>query len=166
MKLQLIACSLFACMAAGMFACDKKGKTAEDSSSNTPVQTTSSESAGSANAADKPVMTFGESSFDFGAINEGDTVMHKFAFTNTGKSPLVIQNATAQCGCTVPDWPKEPIAPGATGEIKVVFNSRGKQGPQSKAVTITANTEPVINTVTLQGTVNGVTDMQGPVKAK
>ena len=91
--------------------------------------------------ADYPVMTFAEVEHDFGTINEGDVVEHKFTFTNTGKAPLVIVSAKGSCGCTVPDWPKEPVAPGATGEMLVKFNSNGKPNQQTKQVTITANTE-------------------------
>ncbi len=90
---------------------------------------------------DFPVMTFAETEHDFGTINEGDVVEHKFSFTNTGKAPLVIVSAKGSCGCTVPEWPKEPIAPGATGEMLVKFNSNGKPNQQTKQVTITANTE-------------------------
>ncbi|MEW7279554.1 DUF1573 domain-containing protein [Aquimarina sp. 2201CG1-2-11] len=91
--------------------------------------------------ADFPVMTFAETEHDFGTINEGDVVEHKFSFTNTGKAPLVIVSAKGSCGCTVPEWPKEPIAPGATGEMLVKFNSNGKPNQQTKQVTISANTE-------------------------
>lgn len=94
-----------------------------------------------AKVGDLPVMEFTEVEHDFGTINEGDVVEHKFAFKNTGKSPLVITNAKGSCGCTVPEWPKEPIAPGATGEMLVKFNSKGKPNKQQKTVTITANTE-------------------------
>lgn len=87
------------------------------------------------------VMTFTKTNHDFGTINEGDIVEHKFTFTNTGKAPLVILNAKGSCGCTVSKWPKEPIAPGATGDMVVTFNSNGKPNLQNKQVTITANTE-------------------------
>lgn len=87
-----------------------------------------------------PVFSFEQESFDFGEITEGDTVTHNFNFTNTGKGPLIISNATATCGCTIPEYPKEPIAPGDKGTIHVVFNSAGKSGMQNKIITITANT--------------------------
>lgn len=90
---------------------------------------------------DFPVMAFSETNHNFGTINEGDIVEHKFTFTNTGKAPLVIISAKGSCGCTVSKWPKEPIAPGATGDMMVTFNSNGKPNLQSKQVTITANTE-------------------------
>ncbi|MBP9140956.1 MAG: DUF1573 domain-containing protein [Chitinophagales bacterium] len=80
--------------------------------------------------------------FDWGQINEGDVKEHTFTFKNTGNAPLQIDRAKGSCGCTVPDYPKTPIAPGATGEIHVKFNSKGKKGQQKKSVTIWANTTP------------------------
>lgn len=94
-----------------------------------------------AKAGDFPVMEFTEVEHDFGIINEGDIAEHTFMFKNTGKTPLVISNAKGSCGCTVPEWPKEPVAPGATAELLVKFNSKGKPNQQQKTVTITANTE-------------------------
>ena len=89
-----------------------------------------------------PVMTFNKMSHDFGNINEGDVVTTTFSFTNTGKSDLIIVDARGSCGCTVPQYPKNvPIAPGATGEIMVSFDSNNKPSLQQKAVTISANTE-------------------------
>ncbi len=79
---------------------------------------------------------------DFGDINQ-DTENEKiFAFKNTGSEPLVITNAKGSCGCTVPEYPKNPIAPGETGEIRVVYSPGKQQYKQTKSVTITANTEP------------------------
>lgn len=93
------------------------------------------------------VITFEESEYNFGDLKQGDEVKHIFKFKNTGKSNLIIETATAPCGCTVPSWPKEPIAPGASGEIEVKFNSTGKEGIQNKVVTVTANTVPITTTV-------------------
>ena len=87
-----------------------------------------------------PEITFEETEHDFGTIDQGTAVEHTFKFTNTGKAPLVITNATSSCGCTVPTWTREPIAPGETGEMLVKFNGSG-QNQVSKTVTITANTE-------------------------
>lgn len=100
-------------------------------------------------------MSFDKLEFDYGVVDEGEKVEHKYKFTNTGSEPLIISNAKGSCGCTVPSWPKEPIAPGATGEIDVVFNSKGKKGKQSKRVTITANTNPVQTFLTIKGEVKG-----------
>jgi len=101
------------------------------------------------------VMQFEELEFDYGTIDEGEKVRHTYKFTNTGSEPLIISNAKGSCGCTVPSWPKEPIPPGASGNIDVEFNSKGKKGNQSKRVTITANTDPVQTFLTIKGQVTG-----------
>lgn len=87
-------------------------------------------------------MKFTEESFSFGDIAEGTVAEHEFEFTNTGESPLVITSAKGSCGCTVPEYPNTPIAPGATGVIKVSFDSNGRPGQNDKTVTIDANTVP------------------------
>jgi hypothetical protein len=95
---------------------------------------------------------------DFGKVMEGEVVYHTYKFTNTGDEPLIIKNAKASCGCTVPQWPRNPIAPGETGEMQVKFDTkgRGKAGgkPQSKRVTVTANTNPSKTYVTIKGLVD------------
>ena len=88
-----------------------------------------------------PKITFDKTEHDFGIINEGDIVETIFAFTNTGKSELIILSAKGSCGCTVPEWPKEPILPGEKGEIKVKFNSDRKPNKQQKQVTLATNTD-------------------------
>ena len=98
-------------------------------------------------------MSFVESKFDFGIVDEGDVVKHTYNFTNTGKQPLVITNARSTCGCTVPVWPKEPVAVGESGTIEVSFNTKGKRNKQQKPVTITANTFPAQTVVYLSGEV-------------
>jgi hypothetical protein len=102
-----------------------------------------------------PVTTieFAKSEFDFGTILQGEKVSYVYTFTNTGEEPLIIDKAKGSCGCTVPYWPKEPIAPGEQGEIKVEFNSGHKKGMQMKRVTITANTNPPQTMLTIKGTV-------------
>ncbi|WP_223653497.1 DUF1573 domain-containing protein [Hymenobacter psoromatis] len=100
-----------------------------------------------------PVLTFAESQFDFGDIQPDSKVHHTFKFTNTGKTPLLIADATASCGCTTPSWTKEPIAPGSTGEMEVQFDSRGKQGLISKQVSVRANTQPGITTIYIKGNI-------------
>ena len=93
--------------------------------------------------------------FEFGVVDEGEVVKHLFKFTNVGKEPLTITNCKGSCGCTVPTWPKEPIPPGASGEIKVEFNTKGKPGQQSKRVTVTANTVPTETFLEVRGEVRG-----------
>lgn len=95
------------------------------------------------NATEEPIMSFEKKTWDFGSIIDGEVVEHTFRFTNTGNKNLVISSASASCGCTIPNWPKEPIAPGDKGEIKVKFNSSGKKDMVTKDITILANTNPV-----------------------
>ncbi len=96
---------------------------------------------------------FTEDKFDFGKIKQGDSVMHQFEFVNNGKAPLIITDAVASCGCTKPEWPKEPVQPGAKGVIKVTFHSQGKKGLQDKMITVTGNTSPAQSMVHLTGEV-------------
>lgn len=98
---------------------------------------------------------YDEASYDFGVADEGTVVRHVYQFKNTGDQPLVISNAKGSCGCTVPTWPKQPIPPGATGEIAVEFNTKGKPGRQSKQVTVTANTNPTDTHLEIRGEVRG-----------
>jgi len=119
---------------------------------NSTAQVTGSDSAVVASP-DAPVIAFERDIFDFKKIKQGESVQHDFKFKNDGKSPLIISNATATCGCTVPEFPKEPILPGKEGVVKVVFNSTGKEGMQDKVVTINSNANPTIATVHLVGEV-------------
>ncbi len=98
-------------------------------------------------------IVFEESEFDFGTVKEGDVVTHSFKFTNTGKVPLTILKARSSCGCTVPEWPEEPIPPGGTGEISARFNTEGKSERQKKMITVTANTYPNESRVVISGDV-------------
>lgn len=84
-------------------------------------------------------MDFVDTSYDFGTMHEGESSSYDFKFTNNGKSPLLISNAAGTCGCTVPDYPRSPIAPGESGVINVKFNSTNKEGLQNKAVNIFTN---------------------------
>ncbi len=98
-------------------------------------------------------MTFENTEYDFGIVNEGDVVDYTFKFTNTGKTPLLISKATASCGCTVPVWPKDPIPAGETGEIQVKFNTKNKPNQQTKFVSINANTKPEVTRLKISGNV-------------
>ncbi len=103
--------------------------------------------------ADGSDIKYDKDTYDFGKIKQGDKVSHSFTFTNTGKSPLIITNAVASCGCTTPIWPKKPVMPGDTGSIAVTFNSTGKSGLQDKLITVTANSQPPQSIVHLIGEV-------------
>ncbi|MEO6844708.1 MAG: DUF1573 domain-containing protein [Ginsengibacter sp.] len=96
-----------------------------------------------------------DSVYDFGTVAEGEKVMFNYRFRNTGTHPLVIASAVASCGCTVPEKPEEPVKPGETGIIKVVFNSEGRKGPANKTVRVVSNAYPAFPTLLLKGVVNG-----------
>lgn len=91
--------------------------------------------------------------YDFGTVNEGEIVEKIFNITNSGKTDLVITDAQVTCGCTVPQWPKAPIKPGETKEVKVRFNTAGKRNRQQKNITLVTNTESGREVLTLKGMV-------------
>ncbi len=97
---------------------------------------------------------FEETEYDFGTVYEGIPVRHTFKFKNVGKVPLLISDARSTCGCTVPQYPEEPIAPGEKGEIKVIFNTVRKLENQVKPVTLTANTYPAKTILKIKGYVH------------
>lgn len=85
--------------------------------------------------------------YDFGEITEGDVITRTISYTNTGKFPLVIEQANGSCGCTVAEFPKEPLEPGESAELEVEFNSKGRPGAHTKSVIIEANTIPPVKYV-------------------
>lgn len=89
----------------------------------------------------KTVMSFTDTKYSFGKIKEGAIVKHAYHFKNEGNAPLLISQAQASCGCTVPSFPKEPIAPGAEGDITVQFDSHNRKGHQQKNVLIWSNAQ-------------------------
>ena len=131
--------------------------------STTPTNTTQAPPAAPAEVVPVGPLTtivYPETEFDFGEIEEGEKIVHEFAFKNTGSEPLVISKAVGSCGCTVPDWPREPIAAGQEAVIKVQYDSRGKgktraEGgrAENKRVTITANTDPANTYLYIKGKV-------------
>ena len=84
---------------------------------------------------------------DFGTFTEGETVTHTFRFTNAGDAPLALSQVEASCGCTAPRWTSEPVAPGASGEVTVAFDSEGRSGPFEKTVMVAT---PEAGVVTLR----------------
>jgi len=151
-------------------ACKNEGSAVKDEARESLATTqTTAQPTADATMATKPAapevpagplttVSFEEDTYDFGEVMEGEKVVHVYKFTNTGKEPLVISKAKGSCGCTVPEWPREPIPAGGKGEIRVEFNSKGKGkvggAQQSKKVTITANTDPTNTYLTIKGTVN------------
>ena len=137
-KLVVLAVSLLAFTACNDAA--NRIETAKEPASETMMETL-------------PAITFDAEFHDFGEIQEGEVVNHVFKFKNEGEGPLIISNAQGSCGCTVPQWPRQPIAPGATGEIKVSFNSSGRAGKQDKRVTLTTNAVPQTKVLNITSTV-------------
>lgn len=84
-------------------------------------------------------LALSEPSFDFGKIKKGDVVEHIYEVTNTGKNPLIISSVQPTCGCTVPDFTKDPILPGQKGKITLKFNSANFDGVVHKAAQVYAN---------------------------
>lgn len=89
----------------------------------------------------KTTIEYTETLHNFGTIKEGEVVKHSFHFKNTGSQPLLISNAVASCGCTIPSFSKEPIPPGGEGDIVVEFNSKNRAGHQKKNVIVYSNAQ-------------------------
>ena len=101
-----------------------------------------------------PKITFTEETFDFGTINEEKgPVTKEFSFTNTGGAPVIVQGVKASCGCTTPDWTKDPVLPGKKGVVKATYNPQNRPGPFNKSITVTSNAENNIVVLTIKGTV-------------
>jgi len=94
-----------------------------------------------------------DSIYNFGKVTDGEKVEYNFKFRNTGKKPLIVSSASASCGCTVPERPDAPIAPGEIGFLKVVFDSKGRVGDVHKDIMVVANTYPAFPVLKLVGEV-------------
>lgn len=110
-------------------------------------------------------ITFETLEYNFDSIVQGDTVKYTFKFKNTGKSPLLLTDAIVGCGCTVPNYSKEPIAPGKSGTIYVEFRSAGKMGVQDKTITVKSNNGGGDVVLHLKGKIvlKAAADGQGPM---
>lgn len=100
-----------------------------------------------------PIIEFSTKEYDFGTVVEGEKVEGTFIVTNKGKTDLLITQVKPSCGCTTPDWTKEAIAPGKSGEIKFLFNSKGRVGKQNKSITVKSNAEKLNEVIRIKGTV-------------
>ena len=144
---KIIGLSLLATLA--LVSC-KKNEAAEqlqtNSSEVTPLQKApvmESDLIGGAHKGPQTTLALSESSFDFGKIKKGDVVEHVYEVTNTGKNPLIISNVQPTCGCTVPDFTKDPILPGQKGKITLKFNSANFDGVVHKSAEVYANVEKI-----------------------
>ncbi|MDO3641302.1 DUF1573 domain-containing protein [Mucilaginibacter sp. L3T2-6] len=98
-------------------------------------------------------ISFEREKYDFGTIPDGSQVLYYFKFKNSGKTPLIIYNASSTCGCTIPKWPSKPILPGRTDSIAVLFKSHGNLGYTDKIITIESNATTAKKTLLFQGSV-------------
>jgi hypothetical protein len=103
-------------------------------------------------SANGPAVKFEKYTIDYGTVEFNSDPFRTFKFTNVGTEPLVIKSARSSCGCTVPEWPKEPIPPGATGELKVRY-ATDRPGGINKSITVTTNAEPADVVLNITGTV-------------
>jgi hypothetical protein len=120
---------------------------------NTKNNGDSQASDASMNFNDSTTVQLIDSVYNFGTVSDGEKVEYSYRFRNTGKNPLIISSAVASCGCTVPEKPEEPIKPGETGFLKVVFNSKGRVGEVHKEITVTSNAFPKFPVLQLTGQV-------------
>ena len=157
MKTPAIIFTLFIVAAGAIIALNKN--TPEVTVAPKPKAVVDDITAGSAN---QPLtsVSFKDSILHKGKMKEGEILNVEFEFTNTGTEILIIKNVTASCGCTIPEKPEEPIAPGNTGKIKATFDSRGRAGMNQKVITVVANTKETIHTLIFD------VDVENPQYAK
>jgi len=104
-------------------------------------------------SASNAIIKFETTEHDFGDIMEGEKVSYSFKFNNVGKDDLVITTVSTTCGCTVTDFPKDPLKPGESGTIEVTFNSSGRSGKQVKVITVATNANPSMSQLTIKANV-------------
>lgn len=151
--------SLAVLLGFGLVSCNESAESTEGSANgeakiDTEVVNNDASAEGTVDPANAPSFSWEKESHDFGEIAQGEKVSYSFKFTNSGKSDLVISSAKGSCGCTVPEYSKDPVPPGGSGKIDVVFDSKGKSGGQNKKVTIVSNTVPNQAILTITGNVN------------
>lgn len=150
---------IIAALAAVAVACSDENQQASDKEVTSKLVADGSESyetneSSATSNAGSTTLEFDKYEHSFGKVFVGTDNKHVFKVKNTGSNPLIISDASASCGCTVPKKPEQPIAPGGTGEIEVIFSPKpGQTGTQSKTVTVTSNTEPTITTLTISAEV-------------
>lgn len=136
----------------------------KSSNTTTPAPIPTVEPASAKPEGPLPTLEFEKTDHDFGTITEGQKVTYTYKFKNTGTAPLIIQNAQPSCGCTAPDWTREPVPVGGTGFVKAEFDSKGKPGVQNKTITVTSNTFPKTMMLKFKANVTAAAQGNGPVK--
>lgn len=133
------------------YSCDKSEKENDKELSTSTINNNLSATENS--DIQEPKIKFKSTDHEFGTIIEGESVAYTFRYTNNGNADLVITDAKASCGCTVPKFSKEPIPPGGKGEVEIIFNSAGREGKVNKTITVLANTQPNTHTLRITGEV-------------
>lgn len=145
----------------GAISCDQKGNVGNGSETSNTEKALDPEiikesnphtAEGDAEIAEVAEITWEKTNHNFGKVNYQQKVLFDFEFENTGDKDLIILDAKASCGCTTPEWPKEPIPPGGTGVVTVGFKSTSK-GPFNKSITVDANTVPKSTVLYIKGEV-------------
>ena len=148
---RILTYALLVCAMYSFTSC--KSKSESNGQVSTDLVNNPTSASGTDNSDNVPIMTLEADNHDFGKVTEGEKISYSFKFSNTGKTDLVISDAKGSCGCTVPTWSKEPIAPGASGVMDVTFDSRGKSGMQHKTVTLITNAIPNTKVLSIMGEV-------------
>ncbi|CAN5408714.1 DUF1573 domain-containing protein [soil metagenome] len=132
---------------------DKKEAGVPENAINPDAMKNPASASGGDDKSGVPVFQFEEETHDFGMITEGEKIQYGFKFKNVGTGDLVIRSANGSCGCTVPEWPHQPIPAGGSGVVNITFNSEGKHGMQHKTVTMISNTVPNTKVLNITGEV-------------
>lgn len=140
---------LFFLLTIGIISC--KNNTNEQKEITTNIVNNPVTAEGDYNTDGLPAFEFKNRTHDFGVIIEGEKVSYTFKYKNVGGSDLILRSAKGSCGCTVPKWSREPLAPGQEAEIEVIFSSAGRKGSQRKTITLLANTQPNKEILTIIG---------------
>lgn len=131
----------------GFFSCNTdKTKTGGEYNIDNPANADNPD----ANGDGLPTIDLEETEYNFGTVIQGEKVSHSFVFANNGDGNLVISNVKASCGCTVPKWTKEPVKPGKTGTIELVFDSSNREGIQTKTAKVYSNTSPNVTELVIR----------------
>ena len=133
---------IFIALNFSLSSCGTRTKNAKDDALSGSVIENAATAGKPSDPGQMPAMSFPMDEHDFGRLIQGTTVSYGFKFTNTGGSDLVIASVSSSCGCTVTDYPKDPVKPGKDGLVMVTFKTEGKRGFQHKTVTVMANTQP------------------------
>lgn len=148
MKRYFLNSLLILSLTIGVSSCGNKNDRSGQQELPAKLVTNPGSSTGQASTASAQI-SFVKDEHDFGIIKEGEKVFWNFKFTNTGTIPLIINRVKTDCGCTAPDYPKTPIAPGEEGRIKVTFDTKGRLGKQIKRITVLSNSERPTNVLSI-----------------